>query len=79
MKKKVKLSYYQTDQVFGNYDIMFPQTEEVNESVVEFDGDVELKEYFNQFVHWLTEIGFSKTEIHAQITRYCHYQDEITP
>jgi len=78
MKKTVKFLYKETDIVFGKYDIMFPQTEDNKNTVVEFDGDVELKDYFSQFVNWLTKIGFNEIEIIEQIRRYCNYQDEIS-
>lgn len=79
MKKKVKFSYQETDIVFGNYDIMFPQTEHTKTHMVEFDGDAELRDYFSQFMKLLIDIGFNQTEILNQIHRYCDYRDEILP
>ena len=79
MKKKVKFSYKETDTVFGNYDIMFPQTDNTKTCKVEFDGDAEIRDYFSQFTKFLVEIGFTKEEVFGQILRYCNYQDEISP
>tara|TARA_E500000178_G_scaffold269985_1_gene267894 strand:- start:503 stop:748 length:246 start_codon:yes stop_codon:yes gene_type:complete len=76
--KKVKFTYVKDDVVFGQYDIMFPQTNDVKECSHSFDGDIELKEYINHFAHWLTKIGFSKDEIRSQISHYCNFEDEIS-
>ena len=46
---------------------------------VEFDGNAEIRDYFNQFTKFLVKTGFTKEEVFEQILRYCNYQDEISP
>jgi len=76
--KKVEFSFVKDDIVYGQYDIMFPQTNDVKEYSYSFDGDVELKEYFDHFAQWLIQVGFTKQDIRQQISRYCNFDDEIS-
>ena len=76
--KRVEFVYETEETVFGQYDIMYPQTTDKKTIRSSFDGDVKLKTYFSHYIHWLVEVGFSKEEIHDQMNRYCNYQDEIS-
>ena len=76
--KRVEFLYEHDEVVFGQYDIMYPQTTDTRKVQSSFDGDVELKEYFNNYVSWLVEVGFSKDEIHKQMMNYCEFKDEIS-
>ena len=75
--KRVEFVYEHEDVVFGQYDIMYPQTTDTRKVQSSFDGDIELKEYFNHYISWLVEVGFSKDEIHKQMMNYCEFKDEI--
>ena len=77
--KRVEFVFETEEMVFGNYDIMYPQTTDKKTIRSSFDGDVKLKEYFSHYVHWLLEVGFSKEEIHQQMNRYYNFEDEILP
>ena len=77
--KRVEFVFETEEMVFGNYDIMYPQTTDKKTIRSSFDGDVKLKEYFSHYVHWLLEVGFSKEEIRQQMNRYCNFEDEILP
>nr|BAR35623.1 hypothetical protein [uncultured Mediterranean phage uvMED] len=76
--KRVEFVYEHDEVVFGQYDIMYPQTTDTRTVLSSFDGDVKLKEYFNHYVSWLVEVGFSKEEIHKQMMNYCEFKDEIS-
>ena len=76
--KRVEFVFETEEMVFGQYDLMYPQTTDKKTIRSSFDGDVKLKEYFSHYVNWLIEVGFSKEEIHQQMNRYCNYQDEIS-
>ena len=76
--KRVEILFEQTEMVFGQYDIMYPQCEDKKTIRSSFDGDSSLREYFNHYYHWLLEVGFTKEEIKEQMSRYCNYEDELT-
>ena len=76
--KRVEFIFETEETVFGQYDIMYPQTTGTRRVRSSFDGDIELKEYFNHYVSWLIEVGFSKEEIHKQMMNYCEFKDEIS-
>ena len=76
--KKVEFVFETGETVFGQYDIMYPQTTDKKTVRSSFDGDQALKEYFNHYVSWLVEVGFSKEEIHKQMMNYCEFKDEIS-
>ena len=76
--RRIEFSCIDEDIVFGNYDIMYPQTSSVKKVSQSFDGDVSLDKYFNSYVRWLIEIGFSKEQIAQQMNRYCDFQDEFS-
>ena len=76
--KRVEFVYEHEDIVFGQYDIMYPQTTDTRKVQSSFDGDIELKEYFNHYISWLVEVGFSKEEINQQMNRYCSHLDEVS-
>ena len=76
--KRVEFVYETEEMVFGNYDIMYPQTTDKKTIRSSFNGDSKLKTYFNHYIQWLLEVGFSKDEIHDQMNRYCNFQDEIS-
>jgi len=76
--KRVEFIYEDEELVFGNYDIMHPQTTNNKTVKSSFDGDKPLKEYFNQYIQWLIGIGFTKKEITEQMNRFCNYTDEIS-
>jgi len=76
--KRVEFVFETEELVFGNYDIMYPQTTDKKTIRSSFDGDAKLKTYFGHYIQWLLEVGFSKEEIHQQMNRYCNFQDEIS-
>ena len=76
--KRVEFVYETEETVFGGYDLMYPQTTDKKTVRSSFDGDVELKDYFNHYISWLVEVGFSKEEINQQINRYCSHLDEVS-
>ena len=76
--KRVEFVFETEETVFGQYDIMYPQTTDKKTIRSSFDGDVKRKEYFNHYVSWLVEVGFSKEEIHKQMMNYCEFKDEIS-
>ena len=76
--KRVEFVFETEQTVFGQYDIMYPQTTDKKTVRSSFDGDQALKEYFNHYVSWLVEVGFSKEEIHKQMMNYCEFKDEIS-
>ena len=76
--KKVEFVFETEETVFGQYDIMYPQTTDKKTVRSSFDGDKALKEYFNHYVSWLIEVGFPKEEIHKQMMNYCEFKDEIS-
>ena len=76
--KRVEFIFETEETVFGQYDIMYPQTTDTKKVRSSFDGDIELKEYFNHYVSLLVEVGFSKEKIHKQMMNYCEFKDEIS-
>ena len=76
--KRVEFVFETEETVFGQYDIMYPQTTDKKTVRSSFDGDQALKEYFNHYVSWLVEVGFSKEEIYKQMMNYCEFKDEIS-
>ena len=76
--KRVEFIFETEETVFGQYDIMYPQTTDKKTVRSSFDGDQPLKEYFNHYVSRLVEVGFSKEEIHKQMMNYCEFKDEIS-
>jgi len=76
--KRVEFVFETEQTVFGQYDIMYPQTTDKKTVRSSFDGDQALKEYFNHYVSWLVEVGFSKEEIYKQMMNYCEFKDEIS-
>jgi hypothetical protein len=76
--KRVEFVFETEETVFGQYDIMYPQTTDKKTVRSSFDGDKPLKEYFNHYVSWLIEVGFPKEEIHKQMMNYCEFKDEIS-
>ena len=76
--RKAEFIFEEEDMVFGNYDIMYPQT--TNKKIIRssFDGGSSLKKYFDHYIQWLISVGFTKDEIQQQMSRYCHYQDEVS-
>ena len=76
--KRVEFIFESEETAFGQYDIMYPQTTDKKTVRSSFDGDQALKEYFNHYVSWLVEVGFSKEEIYKQMMNYCEFKDEIS-
>ena len=46
---------------------MFTQTANLTHKEVTFSCDVDLDEYFNQFIKFLLEVGFKEKEIESKI------------
>ena len=63
-------SYHHESLEFGQYDIMFPQTTKQTHKEVKFSCDVDLDEYFNQFIKFLLEVGFKEKEIEFKISQF---------
>ena len=76
--RRVEFVFEEEDTRFGNYDIMYPQTTNKKTIRSSFEGGSDLKVYFNHYLQWLLEVGFTKEEINKQISRYCHHQDEVS-
>lgn len=76
--RKAEFIFEEEDMVFGNYDIMYPQTTNKKTIRSSFNGGEPLKKYFDHYIQWLISVGFTKDEIQQQMSRYCHYQDEIS-
>ena len=76
--KRVEFVYEDEKIIFGNYDLMYPQTTDNKTIRSSFNGDSTLKQYFNEYVSWLISIGFTKKEITEQMNRFCNYTDEIS-
>ena len=76
--RKAEFIFEEEEMVFGNYDIMYPQTTNKKTIRSSFDGGEPLKKYFDHYIQWLISVGFTKDEINEQMSRYCHYQDEIS-
>lgn len=76
--KRVEIVFEEESMVFGNYDIMYPQTTDKKTIRSSFDGDLSLKKYFDHYIQWLLEVGFSKEEINEQFNRYCNHSDEVS-
>lgn len=76
--RRVEFLYEQTEIVWGQYDEMYPNTEDRKQIRTSFDGESSLKQYFDRYYHWLLEVGFSKEEINQQMRRICNYEDELS-
>ena len=77
--RRAEFIFEEEEMAFGSFDLMYPQTIDKRTIRSSFEGGSDLKTYFNHYVKWLLEIGFTKEEINDQIVRYCNYQDEISP
>ena len=76
--KRVEFVFEDENIVFGNYDLMYPQTEEKKTIRSSFDGDSSLNQYFDEYIKWLVSIGFTKEEITQQIMTFCNYDHEVS-
>ena len=78
MNNYVKYEYLKESIEFGNYDIMFPQTPVSKKVSIDFDADAKLSTYFNEFIRFLLDVGFTNNEITAHLKSICKYEHEIS-
>ena len=78
MNNYAKYEYLKEDIEFGNYDIMFPQTPVSKKVSIDFDADANLSIYFNQFIRFLLDVGFTNSEITEHLKSICNYECEIS-
>ena len=68
--------YLKQEMVFGNYDIMYPQTTDKKTIRSSFDGDVKLKNISVTMSSGYLKLGSPKRR-YQQMNRYCNFEDEI--
>ena len=76
--RRAEFIFEEEETSFGNYDIMYPQTTDKTTIRSSFDGGSDLKVYFNHYMRWLIQVGFTREEIQEQMSRYCNHQDEVS-
>jgi|TARA_A100001201_G_scaffold142600_1_gene141226 hypothetical protein len=77
MNNYVKYEYLKESMEFGTYDIMFPQTPMTKKVSIDFDADANLSTYFDQFIQFLSDVGFEEVEIYSYLKSICNYQHEV--
>lgn len=78
MKNYVKYEYVKEEIGWGNYDIMFPQTPLKKEVSIKFETDAKLSLYFDEFIQFLLDVGFTNEEITNHLKSICNHKHEIS-